>query len=399
MLLLIVLACAPPLDAPEVLENPAHDFDGDDFSEDDGDCDDSLKPVNPDAVERCNGLDDDCDGLVDESNAIDAQTFWYDADGDGFGTTAVPACEQPPTASILAGDCDDARSGAHPGADEYCNGNDDDCDGSTDEEDAADCDVYYEDLDGDFYGSSVERCVCPDDADLFTTITGDCDDLNRDVNPDMDEICGNAVDDDCDGLEVNACFDDDVSAADADLVFLAEEGGDRLGHSALMADLDGDGDVEVVLGATNHEGMEPQSGRTYVVDGPVYGLAESGVVEIEDAHWIWDGVDLNHRLGSSLSLLQDDAGVAQLVVGALGEDTNGELAGAAYLVSWPPAGSGLMPDVADVVLYGNAAGDKAGGWTVAGRVASGTSTAMASTTSSSAPVARPTTSTRKAPPT
>ena len=48
------------------------------------DCDDDAVSVNPDADELCNGVDDDCDGLND-NNAQDAQEFYFDNDGDGFG--------------------------------------------------------------------------------------------------------------------------------------------------------------------------------------------------------------------------------------------------------------------------------------------------------------------------
>jgi hypothetical protein len=59
-----------------------------------GDCDDLDENVHPGATDPCNGVDDDCDGEVDE----DGGTDWYaDADGDGFGDAAAvaTACEAP----------------------------------------------------------------------------------------------------------------------------------------------------------------------------------------------------------------------------------------------------------------------------------------------------------------
>ncbi|MFZ6181815.1 MopE-related protein [Nannocystis pusilla] len=62
---------------------------------------------------------------------------WYpDGDGDGFGAgePVTVACEAPPGAVDVAGDCDDTWFEVHPGAVELCNrGVDDDCDGLVDE--------------------------------------------------------------------------------------------------------------------------------------------------------------------------------------------------------------------------------------------------------------------------
>ena len=54
----------------------------------DGDCDDADATVNPSADELCNGVDDDCDGSVDE-DAVDTVLLYADADGDGLGDPAV----------------------------------------------------------------------------------------------------------------------------------------------------------------------------------------------------------------------------------------------------------------------------------------------------------------------
>jgi hypothetical protein len=96
-----------------------------------GDCDDTRPEVHPDATEVCDGLDDDCDGEVDE----DLGSAWYpDADGDGFGDAgSKPAstCTPKHPWSEDHTDCDDTRSEVHPGAKEVlCDGLDNDCDGA-----------------------------------------------------------------------------------------------------------------------------------------------------------------------------------------------------------------------------------------------------------------------------
>jgi Putative metal-binding motif len=75
----------------------------------------------------CNGIDDNCDGAVDEGVQ---STFYLDADGDGHGTTPVAACEGAGLAAV-GGDCDDTSSTVWPGAPEVCgDGVDQDCDGA-----------------------------------------------------------------------------------------------------------------------------------------------------------------------------------------------------------------------------------------------------------------------------
>ena len=95
-----------------------------------GDCDDGDDGVRPGANERCNDVDDDCDGEVDE-DAEDAGRWYPDADGDGFGDeSAAPevTCDEA-TAGWVAddSDCDDTDEAVHPDAVERCNGIDDDC--------------------------------------------------------------------------------------------------------------------------------------------------------------------------------------------------------------------------------------------------------------------------------
>jgi hypothetical protein len=111
----------------------------DGFTDDGSDCDDADASVNPAAAELCNGIDDDCDGLVDdEDSAVSGTSTWYgDSDGDGYGDPRVStqACEQPSGWTDDGSDCDDDDAGANPGALELCNGADDDCDGSVDEGD------------------------------------------------------------------------------------------------------------------------------------------------------------------------------------------------------------------------------------------------------------------------
>jgi hypothetical protein len=88
-------------------------------------------------LEACGGGDEDCDGVVDEEGAENCSVYYLDADGDGFGKAAEHRCLCAPDVAnhfvvTDSQDCDDTRAAVHPGADEVCNGLDDDCDSQTD---------------------------------------------------------------------------------------------------------------------------------------------------------------------------------------------------------------------------------------------------------------------------
>ncbi len=195
--------------AGEVCDEVDHDCDGDDgLVDEDGDgwavceedCDDSDKSQFPGADEWCNGEDDDCDGTVDEDDALDAATWYADSDNDGYGDPSVsqPACEQPSGYVSDSTDCDDSDNAQYPGADEYCNGEDDDCDASVDEDDAVDAGGWYLDSDGDGYGDReapvTQACEQPSGTSAVNT---DCDDGMAEINPGALELC-DQVDNDCD---------------------------------------------------------------------------------------------------------------------------------------------------------------------------------------------------------
>lgn len=147
------------------------------------DCDDGDSAVSPDAVEICNAIDDDCDGATDQG-AVDALTWFPDADGDGFGgfSSSVVACDAPVGYVDMIGDCDDDNDGVFPGGQEICDGVDNDCDFSVDEG-ASDASTWFFDSDGDGFGTdaqSVMECEAPVG---YVGQAGDCNDNNNEVFP------------------------------------------------------------------------------------------------------------------------------------------------------------------------------------------------------------------------
>jgi len=211
------------------------------------DCDDTDRNIGPHADELCDSIDNDCDGDIDENDAVDAISWFRDGDGDGQGNPAdeVLACTAPEERVAVAGDCDDVDPAIYEGATEVCNEVDDDCDGLTDEGDA-EPGTWYLDDDGDGFGdpdNDVVTCTPDDDYVLDDT---DCDDTDPAVNPEADEVC-DEVDNDCD-TEVDE--DDAVDApswvedADGDGVGTNSPGGVVVACEAPTNYVDTSGDCD-----------------------------------------------------------------------------------------------------------------------------------------------------------
>ena len=154
--------------------------------------------------EVCDGIDNDCDDRVDDTDPdrVDAPTWYADVDEDGWGNPdwSRAACERPEGAVANDDDCADADAEVHPRAPERCNTWDDDCDTLVDEDDPGlvGAPTWYHDVDGDRYGNpadTIRACLCPAGYLLNAT---DCDDADPAIHPGATEVC-NAVDDECDG--------------------------------------------------------------------------------------------------------------------------------------------------------------------------------------------------------
>ncbi len=144
------------------------------------DCDDGNPAVNPDAIEICDGLDNNCNNNIDEGVA----TFtWYaDTDNDGLGDAAstVQDCAQP-TGYV---------------------GNDDDCD-DTDPTPNAGETVFYMDADADGYGDDFNSISACTPLNGYVDVAGDCNDNDNAINPDAVDVAGNSIDENCDGVDGN----------------------------------------------------------------------------------------------------------------------------------------------------------------------------------------------------
>ena len=138
------------------------------------------------ALEECNGLDDDCDGLTDED--------FTDTDSDGMANCIDPDDDDDGVLDDV--DCAPLDPKVFPGAVETCDTEyDDDCDGESNEEDAVGCVGYFLDDDQDGFGVGDDYCLCTGSGNVNTTIAGDCDDDDDTVYPGAEELC--------DGLDNN----------------------------------------------------------------------------------------------------------------------------------------------------------------------------------------------------
>ena len=223
------------------------DDDLDGYSEAQGDCDDTTPLVHPFAVEICDdGVDNDCDGAADGYEA--------DEDGDGFGPCAGDCDDTDPAVSPVApeiidgvdnncdgivdadidgdgfteaaGDCDDSDPSVNPDATEHCyDGVDNDCNGFIDSAEPdmdgdgagpcqGDCNEgdpnvgpFEPEIPGDGIDNNCDNLVDQDiDGDGWTVANGDCDDNNPAINPASLELCTDGVDNNCDGTVDSDCL-------------------------------------------------------------------------------------------------------------------------------------------------------------------------------------------------
>ena len=142
------------------------------------------------AAETCDTLDNDCDGLVDEEL--------------GTTTCGLGVCEH--TVNNCVEGVPQQCSPLDGSSQEVCDQLDNDCDGQIDPEGAQGCTLFYADADTDMYGlDGSEKCLCQATLQYSATVGGDCEDLEPDINPGEADDCSTQLDEDCSGQANDGC--------------------------------------------------------------------------------------------------------------------------------------------------------------------------------------------------
>jgi hypothetical protein len=355
------------------------------WTDNDEDCDDLKRQVNPDTVwytdadgdsygdaetgiQQCespeeNSVRDDTD--CDDTDAeVNPDTLWFvDLDGDGYGSPGdyQTGCEQPDGHAPNGLDCSDDPAvnpnapDINPDAVEVCDVQDNDCDGAVDESDAVDARIFYVDSDGDGYGQTAATTISCWAPSGYAAESEDCDDLLAQVNPGQDEVCGDGLDNNCDGEGGDCTMDATSSLA----VFTGAAAGDEAGIAvAGGADMDGDGLDDLIIGARHESTAGSQAGAVYVVYGS--DLLEGDITLGDPSQMdIITGEFAGDKAGRIVSVgeVSGDA-YPDLLVAAPSADPSGDVSGAAYVV-FGPVGSGSLAD-ADVKFTGRTGYNYAG---------------------------------------
>jgi hypothetical protein len=302
---------------------------------------------------------------IDDDELFDRQ----DVDHDGF---------------VGEDDCGEGDPDAHPGADELCDGHDDDCDGEIDEPDALDARTWFTDADGDGRGVDAPTTVACDQPELYAPVTGDCDDADPLAWTGAAEVCNDGSDNDCDGT-VNQCelVGEHLLPASASGELYGSASEDYAGFAIAVADVDGDGAGDVVIGSPGADGyagavivaggedLAPMA-RVGATAGATFGMSvDAGPAQVAAGGPAYDGIacvwsslsfsgeaDLcatgsgSIAFGTDVALLMDTDTTRKLAVSAPWDSTFGASSGSVYVFDQETTSGAVPASSASLVVAG-----------------------------------------------
>ncbi len=305
---------------------------------DNTDCNDANAAVYPGATDVCDGVDNNCDGTIDDQGP----TLYRDKDGDSYGDPGNTTTLCSPTVTYISDntDCDDNSALTYPGALDTCgDGIDQDCNGSE-----VGCYSPVGTGDASFVGESAG-----DQAGISAARVGDVD------GDGVDDVLFGARYNDAGGTDAGAAYlfygpvtyTGEVSLANADLKLVGNLAGDRAGRTTIGgADLNGDGTADVTIGAPNEDTSGTSAGAAYVFFGTTLSGFVDPTVAMSSADFTVYGRDAYDYLGArtSYSELTGDATV-DLLLSVTGDSVSATTAGGIYVYAGPiSAGSVAISD-------------------------------------------------------
>jgi hypothetical protein len=310
------------------------------------DCDDEDWLIHPDANEACDGIDNDCDELVDdEDDSIDTFTqvpVFVDEDGDGYGTSESlgRACPMATAGAFVSGDCDDTDPQVYPHRLDFNDATDSDCDETTDM-------FMVSSSEGGWIGTDVSSAF-----GVFM--------IAKDLDGDgLNELVSSGYNyDNAEGVENVGTVKlipgdiqgDQTTWPEEDArAWNGVESEGRLGYfgMAFAGDWDGDGIEDLVVGAPQHN---ENAGMAYIFS------TEMEEDTVAGAHLTMEFLTTDTFWGQSAAGIGDinDDGLDDVLIGARKDSTAGTNRGSVAVVL------GGSEDVGDLIIHGGSNSDQFG---------------------------------------